>query len=259
MYTVTSRENKLYKLIKALKDKKRREQEGLFVVEGFRGVRDAIKNGMKPENLILTEGTELPAEVACREPVYFAKKLFDELADTQTPQGVIALFPMPETKFDSLNNSENSFVIVCENVQDPGNLGTVIRTAHCAGAAGAVIAKGCCDLFNPKTVRSTVASIAALPVIRGIETDEAITRLKNMGYKIAAGALSDRAVNLYDSDLSGKVAFVVGNEGNGITDKILKMSDLTVKIPISATAESLNVGIASALMMYEKVRQNGQM
>ncbi len=258
MYTITSRENRLYKRIKALGDKKRRELEGLFVVEGLRGVRDAVKNGLRPETVILAEGTELPAELDGYDAVCFAKKLFSELAGTQTPQGIIALFPMPAADFCDLKDRENSFVIVCENVQDPGNLGTIVRTAHCAGASGVILTKGCCDLFNPKTVRSTVASIAAIPVIRSVDTGDAIARLKERGYKIAAGALSEGAVELYGADLSGKIAFIAGNEGNGVTGTVLDMSDIIVKIPMSSDAESLNVGVASAVLMYEKVRQNGQ-
>lgn len=256
MYTITSRENKLYKSIKALKDKKQRELEGLFVVEGLRGVKDAVKNGLRPQLAALVEGAAPPDELTGCPTVCFAKRLFAELADTQTPQGVIALFPMPEWNFDSLEGGDNALVMICENVRDPGNLGTIIRTAHCAGAAGVILTKGCCDLFNPKTVRSTVASIAAVPVIRNVAAADAISALKDKGYKIAAGALTDRAVDLYSAKLAGKIAFIAGNEGDGVTGEVLKLADITVKIPISSSAESLNVGVASALMMYEKVRQS---
>ncbi len=257
MYTVTSRENKLYKRIKALKDKKQRDMEGLFVVEGLRGVRDAVKNGLRPEIVILSDGIKPPEGLEGFETVFFAKRLFAELADTQTPQGIIALFHMSAAGFDDLTDGENSFVIVCENVQDPGNLGTIIRTAHCAGAAGVILTKSCCDLFNPKTVRSTVASIAAIPVIRGFEAAQAMAKLKERGYKIAVGAMTDGAVSLYDASLAGKIAFVVGNEGNGITAETLQLADIVVKIPMSPDSESLNVGVAAAIMMYEKVRLNG--
>lgn len=256
MYTITSRENKLYKRIKALKDKKQREAEGLFVVEGLRGVRDAARSGLRPRLAALAEGVEPPEELRDCETVCFAKKLFSELSDTSTPQGVIALFPIPVYNFSDLEITENSMVMVCENVQDPGNLGTIVRTAHCAGAAGVILTKGCCDLFNPKTVRSTVASIAAVPVIRGRETAEIIEKLRDMGFKIAVGALTDEAVELFGADLSGRVAIVAGNEGNGVTEKTLVRADIAVKIPIAPGAESLNVGIASAIMMYEKIRQD---
>ena len=253
MLTITSRDNKIYKRIKALKDKKQREKEGVFLVEGIRGVSDAVKNGLKPETIVLAEDFTGTAP-KCENTVAFAKRLFAEVSDTQTPQGIIALFPMPKADFRDLKNSENSFVVVCENVQDPGNLGTIVRTAHCAGADGVVLTKGCCDLFNPKTVRSTVASIAAIPVIRGVEAVDALSKLNSLGYKIVAGALTDTAIDLYEADLSGKIAFIVGNEGGGVTAETVAAADAIVKIPMSPTAESLNVGIAAAVMMYEKVR-----
>ncbi|MGN1098550.1 MAG: TrmH family RNA methyltransferase [Clostridia bacterium] len=253
-YTITSRENKTYKRIKALKDKKQREKEGVFLVEGERGVRDAIKNGLSPETVVLCEGCAINIHGA--NPVIFARRLFGELAETQTPQGIIAVFPMPRADFGNIRGGEKSFVMMCENIQDPGNLGTIIRTAHCAGAEAIVLTKGCCDLFNPKTVRSTVASIASIPVIRGVEAAEAVIRLKKMGYRIAAGALTDKSQGLYNTDLSGKIAFVVGNEGNGITPQTLAAADIAVKIPMTDGAESLNAGVAAAVMMYEKVRVN---
>ena len=256
MLTITSRENKIYKRIKALNDKKQREKEGVFMVEGLRGVGDAVKNGLKPETIVLSEDFTGTAP-ECENTVAFAKRLFTEVSDTQTPQGIIAIFPMPKADFNHLKNSDNSFVMVCENVQDPGNLGTIVRTAHCAGAAGVVLTKGCCDLFNPKTVRSTVASIAAIPVIRGVEAADALAKLNAMGYRTAAGALTDTAVSLYEANLSGKIAFIVGNEGNGVIAETIAAADTVVKIPMSPTAESLNVGIAAAVMMYEKVRLNG--
>ncbi len=251
--TVTSRENKIYKRIKALKDKKQRDREGVFLVEGLRGVNDAIKNGLIPEAVILMEGYDMTGE--WRHTVYFAKKLFQELAETITPQGIIAIFPMPSWDFSDLKADKNGFVMMCECLQDPGNLGTIVRSAHCAGAEAVILTKGCCDLFNPKTVRSTVASIAAVPVIRDAEPAEAIVRLRAMGYRIISGALTNDSVGLYDADLSGKVAFLVGNEGNGVSPATLQSSDIVAKIPIIG-GESLNAGVAAAVMMYEKVRQN---
>lgn len=251
---ITSRENKIYKRIKALKDKKQREKEGIFMVEGERGVRDAIKNGLIPHTVALMEGCEI--NINGKNTVYFAKKLFNELAETQTPQGIIALFPMPKADFSHINAGESSFVVLCENIQDPGNLGTIIRTAHGAGADGVILTKGCCDLFNPKTVRSTVASIAAIPVIRSVEPAAALESLKGMGYRLAAGALNENSVDLYSADLSGKIAFIIGNEGSGVTESTLSAADLTVKIPMVKSAESLNAGVAAAVMMYEKVRVN---
>ncbi len=253
---ITSRDNKIYKLLKALNDRKRRESEGLFLIEGVRGVGDAIKNGLEVKYVILCEGSETNIEAP--RTYVFAKRLFAEIADTQTPQGVIAAFAMPKAELSDLSGGENSFAVLCENVRDPGNLGTIIRTADAAGAAGAVLNKGCCDLFNPKTVRSTVASIGSLPIVRGADAHEAIKTLRAMGYKIAAGALRGNSVDLYKADLSGKIAFVLGNEGGGISKELLSEADFIVRIPMRGSAESLNVSVAAAIMLYEKVRINSK-
>lgn len=254
MHIITSRENKIYKNLKFLQDKKQREKEGLFMVEGLRGVTDAIKNGLNPKTVVLCEGSEI--QINSRDVCVLAKKLFGEIAQTQTPQGIIAVFEIPKYNFSNIVSSSNGFVILCEDVRDPGNLGTIIRTADAAGAAAVILGKGCCDLYNPKTVRSTVASIGSLPILRGIDAAEAAEKLKTMGYRIAAGALTDKSVGLYESDLSGKIAFVIGNEANGISDKMRDLSDILVKIPMNGRAESLNAAIAAAVMMYEKVRRS---
>ncbi len=251
---ITSRENKIYKSLKALKDKKQRESEGLFLIEGLRGVRDAMENGMKPRLIALCKGCEI--SLGGGKAYVLAKKLFNEIADTTTPQGVIAAFEMPRFGYDDLRGGESSFVVFCENLRDPGNLGTIIRTADAAGAVGAVLGKGCCDLFNPKTVRSTVASIGNLPVVRGVDSADAAVRLKKLGYKLVAGALTPEAEGLYGADLGGRVAFVVGSEADGISPELLSLCDAAVTIPMLGRAESLNAAVAAAVMMYEKVRKN---
>lgn len=251
--TITSRENKIYKKIKLLNDKKQREKDGLFVIEGIRGVQDAIKNGMRVRLAALCEGCDI--KVDAPEVYVLAKRLFVELADTQTPQGIIAVFDMPRSGLEDIKADEEGFTLLCEDLRDPGNLGTVIRTADAAGAAGVVLSKGCCDLFNPKTVRSTVASIGNIPIVRSVDPIEAAETLKKKGFKVIAGALTDEAIGLYEADLSGKIAFVIGNEGNGVSAELLSACDGAVKIPMRGGAESLNASVAAAVMMYEKVRQ----
>lgn len=253
---ITSRDNRIYKRMKALSDRKQREKEGLFVIEGLRGVQDAVKNGMKLKIAALCEGCNI--NIGVPETYVLAKKLFNELADTRTPQGIIAAFEMPVADFSDIKTSDSGFAVLCENLQDPGNLGTIIRTADAAGAAGIVLSKGCCDLFNPKTVRSTVASIGNIPVVRGMDALDAAKRLKTIGFRLAAGVLTDNSVGLYEADLSGKIAFVIGNEGNGISPELIAISDAAIKIPMRGGAESLNAAVAAAVMMFEKVRINAQ-
>ena len=139
-------------------------------------------------------------------------------------------------------------------MQDPGNLGTIIRTAHASGALGVILRKGTVDLYNDKTLRSTMGSIFNVPVVYDNDDLDTILSLKNNGFKVISSSL-DTDYNFYDIDLTGKCIIVVGNEGNGISSEIFAISDEKFKIPMPGGAESLNVGIATSVIAFEAVRQ----
>ena len=145
---------------------------------------------------------------------------------------------------------------MCEALQDPGNIGTVIRTAHAADCGGVILTKGCCDLYNPKIVRATMSAMFSVPVVSGAESQNVIEYFRTNGYKIVAGALTDDAVDFYSADLSGKVLIIIGNEGNGVEDSTLSLCDSVLKIPMRSDAESLNAAVAGSVMVYEHYRQN---
>lgn len=248
----TSRDNATLKMVRSLKTRSGREKNGLFLVEGVRAVQDALRLGADVRFLVADEGFVLP--FACDAPCHTAlHSLFAQLCDTQTPQGVLAVCASSGADWGAL---AGDLVIVCDNVQDPGNLGTIIRTADAAGAAGVVLTCGTVDLYNPKTVRATMSSLFSLPIVRGMETADALAELKARGFRIVCGALRDDAVDLFRADLRGKCAVVVGNEGSGVSDDTLRGADVAVKIPMRGGAESLNVAIAAAVLCYETVRQN---
>jgi len=252
---ITSRENKIFKLAKLLKTQKGRNEKSMFMIEGFRSVKDALAKGIKAECVIVKDGTDLSLSYDC--PVYaFAPKLFSEIAETVTPQGVIAVCRMEKKTLSDIIKEEKRCVIMCESLQDPGNIGTIIRTAHAADCGGIVLTKGCCDLYNPKIVRATMSGMFSVPVVQGEESAAVIEYFKNNGYKIVAGALTESAVDFYSADLSGNVLIIVGNEGNGVEKSTLSLCDSILKIPMRADAESLNAAVAGSIMMYEHYRQN---
>lgn len=252
---ITSRDNKIFKTAMLLKTSKGRNENNMFVIEGIRSVRDAVKKGAQISYIILKEKTNLDFDVSC--PVYtFAPKLFAEISDTVTPQGIIAVCKMKNYTLSELSQDEKSCVIMCETLQDPGNVGTIIRTAHAAGCTGVVLTKGCCDLYNPKIVRATMSGIFSVKVVRDVQSIDAIEYFKELGYKIVAGALSDDAVDFYCADLKGKCLIIIGNEGNGVQETTLKACDSVLKIPMKEDAESLNAAVAGAVMIYEHFRQN---
>ncbi len=252
---ITSRENKIFKLCLNLKTLKGRNENKLFIIEGMRSVRDAIAKGVEIFCVITKDGALIDFDVSCKE-YSFAPKLFNEVCETVTPQGVMAVCKMKKYSLTDIKISENSCVVMCEALQDPGNIGTVIRTAHAASADGVVLTKGCCDLYNPKIIRSTMSSVFSVPVISGADTCSTIEYFKKNGYTIIAGALTDDAVDLYEADLSGKLLIIIGNEGNGVKEDTVKLCDKVLKIPMRSDAESLNAAVAGAVMIYEHHRQN---
>ncbi len=252
---ITSRENRIFKLASLLKTAKGRSENQMFMIEGVRSVRDALAKGAELICVITKDTLKQELEFSCTQ-YSFAAKLFDEICQTVTPQGVIAICRMKKYSFEDIRNKENSCVVMCEALQDPGNIGSVIRTAHAAGCSGVVLTKGCCDLYNSKIIRSTMTSIFSIPVICGTDSLYAIEYFKKSGYTIVAGALTQASVDFYATDLSGKHLIIIGNEGNGVKPQTLALCDKCLKIPMQSDAESLNAAVAGAIMIYEHHRQN---
>jgi len=251
---ITSRENKIFKLALKLKEKRGREESGLFMIEGLRSVRDAYQKGAKFEYVFSTENKSPEESFGC-DVTEFAPRLFREISDTVNSQGIIGVCKIPSCSFKDILNRKNGSVLICESLQDPGNIGTIIRTAHAAGSDGVVLTKGCCDLYNPKIVRATMSAIFSVPIVTGVSSKEALAYFKKNGYKIAAGALTEKSENIFSADLSGKFAFIIGNEANGVKEETLALCDGILKIPMEADAESLNASVAGGIMVYEHFRQ----
>ena len=176
--------------------------------------------------------------------------LFSQLCSTENPQGVIAVIQQK----NNANDIEGDFFLLCDKVQDPGNLGTIIRSAHAAGVNAIILTKGTVDIYNDKTIRSTMGSIFYVPIIYDNDLSF-LNKLKSEGFSLVATSLEESR-NFFDEDLSQKVILSVGNEGNGISKEIFDLADKKVKIPMPGGAESLNVGVATSIILFEKVRQN---
>lgn len=259
---IQSSHNNIIKGIKALHLKKNRDSEGLYFVEGIRFVKDAIDNGQDIVKVIISDkleslngGKELIDRVTaiCNECYFVNDKLFKEISDTQTPQGILAVLKKKEFVLDNIVKQGTS-VVILDSLQDPGNVGTIIRTSDAANVSAVIMTKGCVDLYSPKVLRSTMGSVFHMPIFEGANINEIIVTLKKAGYKIIASHLRGQS-NYYDEDLTGKIAIIVGNEANGISDETAELSDKLVKIPMPGRAESLNASVAASIMIYEIVRQ----
>ena len=218
------------------------------------------------------------------------EKVMAKLSDTKTPQGVLAVIKMPEndlrqlnpgafakiiarrkknaepdTKVNALYNERanpvqqfeldnNAPVLILDRVQDPGNLGTIIRTADAVGALGTILLEGCVDAFSPKVVRASMGSLFHLPVVQDVTAEEALTWCYRNGYEPAATALN-HAQNVYKADISKKMAFIFGNEANGVAEELQAAAETRLFIPMAGLAESMNVAMAAGIILFEGLRQ----
>lgn len=253
--SITSMQNPMIKLIKELQKKKAtRKKNQLFIVEGIRAVQE-IPSQIKVEYLIVSDklNEEVYSMLLAREVLVLPEELFCEISDTQTPQGMMAIVKMPDVSLEAIGISDGPYLIL-ENLQDPGNLGTIIRTAHAFNFKGIFITKGSVDLYSPKVVRSTMSSLFYMPIITDGTIETYITYLKAKGVTLYTTALTEHAKPIQETLFEKRMALIIGNEGNGVSSYCLEETDHTVIIPMPGDAESLNASIAAAVCMYEMTR-----
>ena len=258
MVCIESKENNLFKNTKKLKERKNRNKSSKYIIEGFRLVQEAFKANVDIDYLIVTEDAQGKVDqflldyITENIKIYkMNESLFKELVSTENPQGILAVINMNIIPIDA----GGEFYLLCDKLQDPGNLGTIIRTAHAAGVQGIILTKGTVDIYNEKTIRSTMGSIFYIPIQYDDDNLSLVKNLKEDGFNLVVTSL-DTDKDFFEEDLRGKVILTVGNEGNGISAEVLDLADTKVKIPMPGNAESLNVAIATSVIMYEKVRQD---
>ena len=251
--------NSLKKLMR-LKDKKARNETGLFVVEGEKFVND-IGSDFEITEFVFSESYLTGGDISsclnrsgCHALSVFSDDDFSRISDTVTPQGVLAVVKQKEYALEDYITKTTPFIILGENINDPGNMGTIIRTADACGCDAVVFTEQSADIYNPKVIRSAAGSLCHLPVIHGKRLADIIHVLKQHRIKIIAASLNGDTLP-YDVDLTGGVAILLGNESNGLKQSTEAMADELVKIPIIGKAESLNASVAGGILMYEVVRQ----
>ena len=248
---IESNQNKIIKEVNSLKAKKERDKTGLFILEGKRLV-DEIPNSWEIKYLLKAESY---SEDINFENVYTVKdSLFEKISETVNPQGILAVCHIKEYDVTNVDYSNSPFFVVLENVTDPGNMGTLIRTADAAGADGIFLSKGCVDIYNPKVIRATMGSIFHLPIYRNLNLMDLMEDFKNNNVKTLAAHLKGTSTP-YKVDMTTACAVIIGNEANGLSDEISEMASDLVKIPMPGKAESMNAGIAGGILIYEAVRQ----
>ena len=265
---ITSRTNEKIKYIASLaKSAEERNKAGLYIVEGPRMVMEIPDGEIRELYVSENYKGELPVVKSAQDkqsgadsgdamreiPIYkVSAEVFEKISSTKNPQGILAIVRMPQYSLEDIVGKEGPLLVV-EKIQDPGNLGTMLRSGEAAGIAGIIVDKTTADMFNPKVIRSTMGSIFRVPFLN-MDLEEAIDALKKSGYTIYAAHLSGDDV--FTSKAAKKAAYLIGNEGAGLSDEISALSDVLIKIPMEGRVESLNAAISATLLAYEWHRQH---
>lgn len=248
---ITSKDNETIKEIKKLKEKKYRKEK--FIVEGIKMIEEAIQYNANIELVVYREKFDISnINLNGIKTIEVTENIFNTLTEVVSPQGILAIIRKNE---DSQKiDFSNEFIIALDGIQDPGNLGTIIRTADAANLKQIIVSKDTVDTYSPKVIRATMGAIFRVNVIEVENLQKELENMKKEGFKIITTSLqTDKS--MYDIDYKKSVV-VIGNEANGVSDEVYEVSNTRVKIPMPGKAESLNASIASAVMMYEYVRQN---
>ena len=246
MEHITSLKNPKVAAWKALKDRKGRRESGCFLVEGRKMVEEALASAFDVETVLVQEGMELPDGLSM--PVYeLPAHVLAAVCDTKTPQGIAAVVRMKE------QSALGKHIVVLDGVQDPGNVGTIIRTADAAGLDGVLLSYQCADVFSPKVLRATMGSIFRMNLRTTDDLPGELTKLREKGYSILSSQLD--GTPFYEREkVAEQFALIIGNEGNGVSEQVQQTATHRVRLPMRGGAESLNAAIAAAIMMYELMR-----
>jgi TrmH family RNA methyltransferase len=264
MHTITSREHALFKqLIKLEKSARRRRSDCLTLLDGVHLIQAYRRAQGLPAKLIVSESgyqhpeiRSLVSEISTNAEVHtvmLSDGLFKQISPVKTPTGIIALITIPTT-VPNIVNDHQAFCVLLEAIQDPGNLGSILRSAAAAGVSDIYLSDGCADAWSPKTLRASMGAHFALTLHEASDLVQVIQRFKNSNGKVIAATLRAPR-HLYQVDLKGTIALVFGNEGAGLSQQILGVIDEQIAIPMQGNTESLNVAAAAAICFFEKMRQ----
>jgi TrmH family RNA methyltransferase len=261
MYKITSLQNPRIKDAVKLRERRERDQTGLFLIEGYRELKRAIDGGRKIASifycseLFLGSNERQLLDQSGAELVQCTEEVFAKISYRDRPDGLLGIAPQVHLALADLQLKKNPFLVVAESIEKPGNLGTILRSCDAAGVDAVIVCDPTTDIHNPNVIRSSVGTLFTLPVLEA-DSEETLDFLKEKGISVVA-ATPHAKQEFTQADLSGAVAIAVGTEQYGLSDAWMKKADISVRIPMFGVADSLNVASATTLMLYEVVRQRG--
>lgn len=258
---ITSTANQRVKQVVQWQTKAReRKKDNVFLAEGIKMYEEAPEAAVREVYIIEETLQKMQADELLRAKLErtgyetVSLEVFQKMSDTQTPQGILTVLERPVYSMEEILKTENPLLVLLEDLQDPGNLGTILRTGEGAGVTAVIMTKNTVDIYNPKTIRATMGSIYRVPFLYVDSMEDTLVSLHNTGIKTYAAHLQGETY--YDSfSFTEGTAFLIGNEGNGLKKSTADMASSYLKIPMEGQVESLNAAIATSLLMYEAHRQ----
>ena len=257
---ITSKDNELIKHIRKLKEKKYRDEYGEFIVEGVKMIEEAIHEKADIKQIIICDDcknqnmmtSEQLYDIAKYECIYVNEKIFNLITEVTNPQGILAIIKKAEKNENKIDYKENLFLIL-DNIQDPGNMGTILRTVDSLDMKQIIVSPGTTDCYNSKVVRSTMGAIFRVNIIER-DLEKIIKEMQKHEIKVFATDLKTEKT-IYNVDFE-KTAIIIGNEAKGVSENVLKLADDRIKIPMKGKTESLNAAVATGIILYEINRRN---
>ncbi len=255
---IKSKDNQKIKLVRSLDNKKNRDLQSLYVIESIKLIEEAIKNNIAFEFVFMSESLSNKTDSLNLIKTFNEKKieyhliednLFKDLSNTVNSQGIIGIAKKPNNNIESIIKN-NNFIVFCDMLQDPGNLGTIIRTADAFGPCAVILSPSCVDAYNDKTVRACAGAIFRVPIIEIKNSLDFMKSLKEQEFSIISTVV-DSDKSFEDIDKPNKICLVIGNEGNGVSKELKDVSDTCITIKMTGQTESLNASIAAAISIYE--------
>ena len=260
MKKIISKENTIIKHIIKLKEKKYRTEYNEFIIEGAKIVKEAIEENANIKNIIISEEAlnnelvekQLKTVIEAQNYILVSNSIFKVLSEVEKPQGVLAI--IEKNTYNNETDYTQDLILILDNLQDPGNLGTIIRTADSVGLKQILVSKGTVDAYNPKVIRSTMGAIFRVNIIETDNLEKSIEEIKQNKFKVIITSLQTEK-SIYDIKLN-KVAIVIGNEANGVSKESKELADINAIIPMKGKTESLNASVATGVILYEYLRQS---
>ena len=260
MKKIISKENEIIKHIIKLKEKKHRIEYNEFIIEGAKIIKEAIEENVNIKNIIISEEAlnselvkkQLKSMIEAENYILVPNNIFKLISDVEKPQGVLAV--IEKNMYNITIDYKQDIILILDNIQDPGNLGTIIRTADSVGLTQILVSKGTVDCYNSKVLRSTMGAIFRVNIIEIENLEKSIEEIKQNKFKVVITSLQTNK-SIYDIKLN-KVAIVIGNEANGVSKEIKELADINAIIPMKGKTESLNASVATGVILYEYLRQS---